>query len=32
MGAIALPTTISDVDDLAAATLRVIERLQPVTA
>jgi glutamate-1-semialdehyde 2,1-aminomutase len=32
MGAIALPTTTADVDDLADATLRVLASLQPVTA
>ena len=32
MGAISIPATTADVDDLADATLRVLERLQPVTA
>jgi glutamate-1-semialdehyde 2,1-aminomutase len=32
MGAIALPTTTGDVDELAEAILRVIASLQPVTA
>jgi glutamate-1-semialdehyde 2,1-aminomutase len=32
MGAIALPTTTGDVDELADATVRVLESQQPVTA
>jgi glutamate-1-semialdehyde 2,1-aminomutase len=32
MGAIAVPTTSGDVDELAEATLRVLASLQPVTA
>jgi hypothetical protein len=32
MGAIALPMTTADVDDLADATLRILASLQPVTA
>jgi glutamate-1-semialdehyde 2,1-aminomutase len=32
MGAIALPTTTGDVDELADATIRVLASLQPVTA
>jgi len=32
MGAIALPATTADIDDLADATLRVLARLQPVPA
>jgi glutamate-1-semialdehyde 2,1-aminomutase len=32
MGAIAVPTTTGDVDELAEATLRVLASLQPVTA
>ncbi len=32
MGAISIPATTADVDDLADATIRVLERLQPVTA